>query len=413
MRIRLTGAVLLTGEGPERGPIGSWDQLGLQRGWDVVIESAPKGELFPWRIAWLGPASGAPPAEHTVDLQGQLVLPGLVDAHTHLVFAGDRSGEFVRRMAGTSYAQIASEGGGILHTVRQTRAATQESLVQSADARLRELAAQGVRVVEVKTGYGLDLESEVRILQSIRVLREAWVGRVHVVATAMPAHAVPPEHKATPDRYVDQVVRQILPALAQADPQLAFVDVFVEQGYFSVAQAQRVDEARRRLGLQLKAHVDEFASIGGVPWAVAAGATSVEHLLQTTPEDVALLAASDTVAVGLPLTSLYLREPVAPLRALVDAGARVALGTDCNPGSSMTTNLILTLQVAVLNARLTPQEALRAVTRGGAQAVGCPGGYDGRLRVGGPLCATYLDLDGPDRLFYELGAPARGARVRY
>jgi imidazolonepropionase len=186
-----------------------------------------------------------------------------------------------------------------------------------------------------------------------------------------------------------------------------FCDVFVERGYFDLAQAERVRRTAVRLGMQLKAHVDEFADLGGVAWAVEHGAVSVEHLLSTGPQGIAQLAASSTVAVGLPLTSLYLRETFAPLRALVDAGALVALGTDCNPGSAMTTNLPFALQMAVLGNRLSPPEALRAATVGGAKALAHPAGFTGCIEAGKPFLASVFSCDGPDRLFYELAAPPR------
>lgn len=407
--LRLTGAgQVLTCQGPDRGKLTSWSGLGELRGGDVVLERTPDRG---WVTTWLG-ATGSPdrPAADTVvDLQGRLLLPGLVDAHTHAVFAGDRSAEFNARLAGKTYAQIAAEGGGIALTVRSTRAASLTELVSGAAPRLAEMAAWGVRVVELKTGYGLDEDSELRILQAIEALRHLFAGRLHLVATAMPAHAIPPEHRAEPDRYVDEVCERILPRLASAGIDVQFVDAFVEKGYFTVAQAQRVWQVARTHGWRLKAHVDEFEDVGGLDWALEQKATSVEHLLVTGPAGIARLAASPTVAVGLPLTSVFLREGFAPLRALVDAGALVALGTDCNPGSAMTTNLPLAMQMAVLGARLTPQEAVRAVTRCGALALAEPGGLTGRLAVGEPALPSVLDLGSADELFYHLGAPPRGS----
>ncbi|MBI5608225.1 MAG: imidazolonepropionase [Deltaproteobacteria bacterium] len=410
-RVRLKGAGhVLTCSGPERGALTSWEQLGCLTGAELVIRHELRGG---WLLEWLGPAGSLeqPHADATIDLGGRLLLPGLVDCHTHAVFAGDRSAEFVQRLNGKSYAEIAEGGGGILHTVGKTRAASVPELVEAAAPRLLQMAEWGVRVVECKTGYGLDLASEVKILQAIAALRERFSGTLRLVSTAMPAHAVPPEFKANPDRYVALVCEQILPAMRAADPELAFVDVFVEKGYFGVQQAERIAETAEELGLPVKAHVDEFADLGGVAWAVERGAASVEHLLQTSDKSVQMLANSGTVAVGLPLTSVFLREPYAPLRQLVDAGALVAVATDCNPGSAMTTNLVLAMQMAVLGAKLSPQEALRGATRCAALALREPGGYRGRLAVGEPFVATVLDLDGVDRLFYELGQGPRASRV--
>ncbi len=404
--LRLTNCShLLTGDGPLRGPLTSWQQLGLRRDWELVVGPTTDN----WTIQWMGPAGSAdmPSCDATVDLGGGLLLPGLIDCHTHAVFAGDRSGEFSRRMAGASYADIAAEGGGILTTMRQSRAATIEQLLEGSAARVEQMLAHGVRVLEIKTGYGLSAASEVKLLKVIAALGERYRGQLLVVPTAMPAHAVPPEHAGDPDRYLDLICDEILPQMAASTAPCTFVDVFIEQGYFDVCAAQRIAQVANRFGWRIKAHVDEFADIGGLQWAVQAQAVSVEHLLTTSADSITALAASDTVAVCLPLTSLFLREGYAPMRALVDGGAMVAVATDCNPGSAMTTNLPLAMQVAMLNGRLSPMECLRGVTSVAARAVGCPTGYDGVLRVGGPLIASLFQACHPDELFYELGAPPR------
>lgn len=408
--VRITGAAsVVTGVGPTRGPLTTWADVGLQRDCDLVV--ARKSGV--WQIQWLGKRadSRVPAHDHTIDLAGTTLLPGLIDAHTHAVFAGDRSGDFSRRMAGATYAEIAAEGGGILTTVRQTRAATVDALCQSAAGRLEQMWANGVRVVEIKTGYGLNVAAELKLLAAIDQLAARFAGRLAIVATAMPAHAIPPEWRADPAGYVREVVDQILPALAASPHPCRFVDVFVEQGYFDLDAANAIAAAARQLGWGLKAHVDEFVDLGGVAWAVGAGATSVEHLLTTSDAGIEALAKSDTVAVCLPLTSLYLREGYAPMRKLVEAGALVAVATDCNPGSAMTTNLPLAMQIAMLNGALSPMECVRGVTSVAAKAVGCPGGYDGTLRVGGPFVASRLAVSHPDELFYQLGAPPLGLPI--
>lgn len=433
-RLRLVGVDwLLPCTGAARGAVRSWAELGL-RGATVVRlkRAAGDGEPGPWIVSGLeNPGDSRPaPDERVLDLGGVGLTPGWVDAHTHAVFAGDRAAEFNQRLAGRSYAEIAAEGGGILRTMAATRAASVADLVAAATPRLEEMIAWGTRVVEIKTGYGLDLASEVRLLRAIGALATRFAGRLQVVATAMPGHAIPPEWRHDPNGYVAVVCDEILPALAalrgdgaqdgasggapRAVIPCSFMDVFIERGYFTAAHAERMAQVASNLGIALKAHVDEFADIGGLDWAVARGAVSVEHLLVTDAPAIARLAASETVAVCLPLTSVFLREGYAPMRALVDAGCQVAVATDCNPGSAMSANLHLALQMAVLGGRLTPQEAMRAVTVGGAAALGGPAGplgWDGRLRVGGRFVATALAVDGPDRLFYELGGLPRGVEV--
>jgi imidazolonepropionase len=408
-RVRLRNiGWLVPCRGPERGPLQNWLQLGGRADCDMIVEWRQSG----WRLAWVGPCDALALADvGDIDLGGRLLVPGLADCHTHAVFAGDRSGEFVERMAGRSYADIAADGGGIQATVRATRQASLSELVAETSRRLDEMLAWGVRVVEIKTGYGLDVATELRLLQAIDTLRQQYAGRLHIVATAMPAHAVPPEFASHPSAWVTRICELVLPTLAQSKIPLAFVDIFLERGYFDTTHGERIWQAAKALGLGLKAHVDEFADIGGLEWAVRSGATSVEHLLQTTPEGITQLAESNTVAVCLPLTSVFLREPFAPMRALVDAGALLAVATDCNPGSAMTTNLPLAMQMAVLGGGLTPQEALRAVTRGAALALAEPYGYTGRLQVGDPFIASLFDLETPDDLFYHFGSPPNASSL--
>ncbi len=432
MRVRLHHlGGLLTGAGRQRGPLRDWGDLGLVHDVEVIVEigvvadhgpsrgatAAPTG-FGRGRICWIGPASSPerPASDHSVDLGGRLLGHGLVDAHTHAVFAGDRASELMRRLAGESYQDIAASGGGILHTVGATRDASVAALTVGLLRRLDEMATWGARVVEIKTGYGLDLASELRCLDAIAAAAAARPG-LSLIATAMPAHAVPPEFAGDADAYVDYVCEVLLPAMFAHPAAPRFVDVFIERGYFDVGHAARLWQAAQTAAAQvgrrvgLKAHVDEFERVGGLSWALAAEATSVEHLLASDAADLGALCKSETVAVALPLVSVFLQQPFADMRAIVNGGGLLAVATDCNPGSSMSTNLMLAAQLGVFGGRLTPAEALRAVTRGGALALGCPGGVDGALRVGGPACLCAFEVEHPDALFYELGAPPRAQAV--
>lgn len=399
---------VVTATGAARGPLRSWADLGGGK-LDVAVESSESG----WICTWVGAPDAAdrPACDETVDLGGRLLTPGFIDCHTHAVFAGDRSEEFAERLNGRTYAEIAAAGGGILHTVAQTRAAPLHALVAATLPRLEQMAAWGVRVLEIKTGYGLDLASELKSLDAIADLQRHFGPQLHLLATAMPAHAIAPELRDQPERYVRDMCEKILPAMAGHPQKPRFCDVFIDRGFFDVPQAERIWKHAKMLGMRLKAHVDELADIGGLPWAIQNGAVSVEHLLHTDAAGIALLAASGTVAVALPLTSVFLQEPLAPLRALVDAGALVAVGTDCNPGSAMTTNLPLAMQMAVLLGKLTPQEALRAVTRNAALALAEPRGLTGRIAPGEPFLPSLFDWTHPAQLFYEFGAPPRALRM--
>ena len=316
-------------------------------------------------------------ARATLDAGGRALIPGLIDCHTHLVYGGDRAGEFELRIRGASYVEIMAAGGGILNTMRQTREASASALASQAEPRLREMAANGATTVEIKTGYGLDLESELRMLAAIA--RLAALGVCEIVPTVLAAHTVPPEFKDDPDGYVDEVVSHILPAAAAWHAASRFaargirlgVDVFCENHAFTVAQSQRVLEAGARLGLAPKIHVDQFTSLGGVEMALAAGALSCEHLEATTPADAARLGASGAAAVVLPACAFnFGNTQFADARGLVNAGAALALATDHNPGSAPCLSLPLVMAIACRYQRLLPAEALNAVTINAAHALG-------------------------------------------
>jgi imidazolonepropionase len=351
-------------------------------------------------IVFVGPSAHAPPAERTIDVGGRLVTPGLIDPHTHLVYGGNRAREWEQRLLGVDYATIARAGGGILSTVRATRAAGYERLLQSAHGRLTQLCAAGVTTVEIKSGYGLDLETEVRLL---RIARE--LGRllpVDVRTTFLGAHTVPPEFAADPDAYVATICTQMLPAIA--DEGLAdAVDAFCETIAFSVAQTERIFARAAHLGLPVKLHADQLSDGGGAALAARFGALSADHLEFTGPDGVAALAGAGTAAVILPGAYFFLRErQPPPLAALRAAGVPIALATDCNPGTSPLTSPLLAMNFACTLLGFSPEEALRGMTTEAARALGL--GHDrGRLAPGMLADLAIWDVEHPAELAYGLG----------
>ncbi len=352
-------------------------------------EGSPEARLAPLvggsvgirdgRVAWLGtepPARG----ELEIDARGGFVGPGFVDCHTHVVFAGDRSGEFEQRCQGQSYLEIAAAGGGIARTVMATRAATDGELIDLALPRLARLLRHGVTTAEVKSGYGLDLENELRMLRVIKRLGE--LQPVSLVGTVLALHAVPPEFKSDRAAWVKLVIDELLPVVAR-EKLARFNDVFVEQTAFTHEEARACLEAGRALGLLPRLHVDQLTANGGAQLAASVGAITADHLEQISPEGIAALARAGTIAVLAPTSTLFAKaRPFAPGRALCDAGVRVALCTNCNPGSSHSENVFLAMGLACVENGLTPAEAYLGFTRYGADAIAEP--ELGRLQVGAP-----------------------------
>jgi imidazolonepropionase len=324
-----------------------------------------------------------------LDGRGLCALPGLVDCHTHACFAGDRVDEFDRRAAGASYEELHAAGGGILATVRATRAAGEAGLREALLRHRKWMFAAGTAVFEAKSGYGLDLDTE---LASLRVIREAGG-----VPTWLGAHAVPPEFEDA-EAYLDFAVTEVLPAAAEV---AEAADVFLERGAFAVAQARRYLEACREHGLELRVHGDQFTEQGAVPLAVELGARSVDHLEATRPEGVRTLAASGVVAVLLPTSALVLGRPMPPARDLADAGAAIALATDFNPGSSFCESLPLVCALAATQLKLTPAEALAACTVNAAHVLGRAGKL-GRLAPGYEAHCTLIEAPDWRHLAYHL-----------
>ncbi|TLM79258.1 imidazolonepropionase [Microbulbifer harenosus] len=355
------------------------------------------------RIVWIGPRRELPEtaADQIVDGEGQWLTPGLIDCHTHLVYGGHRAGEFARRLGGESYEDLARAGGGILSTVRSTRAASAADLYRSAEPRLKALIREGVTTVEIKSGYGLDLDTELKQLRVAR--RLAQHHPVNVTTTCLAAHALPPEYDGRADDYIALVCDEILPAVAKE--QLAdAVDMFCENIAFSVEQCQRVIDAAHRLDLPVKVHAEQLASTGATRMAARASALSVDHIEYITDEDVAAMAESGTAAVLLPGAFYTLKETrVPPVDKLRAAGVPMAISTDLNPGTCPIASLRLMMNMSCNLFGLTPAEALAGVTRAAARALGicCSRGV---LRAGLRADMVLWPMESPDQLAYELGA---------
>ena len=352
-------------------PIGPAPRLGHDLG---VVRETPRAALVAAAglITYVGAEAGlrperVPAGAVTVDAGGAAVVPGLVDAHTHLAYAGDRDGEIRQRLAGASYRDIASAGGGIVRTVEATRAAAPETLVALLDSRLDEMLLCGTTTAEVKSGYGLETAAEIASLEAIRSAGERHP--VRVVPTFLGAHEVPAEHREDRGRYVDLVADEMIPEVARR--RLAvFADAFCEEGVFTVAESRRILEAARAAGLALRIHADELAWTGGAELAGEVGARSADHLLFVSDQGIAALAGAGCTATLLPSAAFYLRlGRYAPARALVQGGAPVALATDGNPGGGLSPSMLFAMAVACFAMGLSLEEALTAATLNGAYSL--------------------------------------------
>ena len=345
------------------------------------------------RVAWIGAAKNAPDADSRTDVGGRAVLPGWVDTHSHIVFAGDRSAEFEARMAGLPYS-----AGGIATTVAATRAASDEQLIRNARRLRAEALAQGTTFLETKTGYGLDVPTEER---SARI-----AASIADVVTFLGAHVVPPGIDRR--EYIDLVIG---PMLSAVRPQVGYIDVFCEEGAFDVEESREILAAGRAAGLGLRVHGNQLGHSGGVALAVELGAASVDHCNFLSAGDIHSLAESSTVATLLPACDLSTRQPFPPARELLDAGATIALATNCNPGSSYTTSMQFCVATAVLQLRLSVAEAVWAATRGGARAVGRDRGVDavGSLHLEASADLQVLDAPSVSHLAYRPGVPLTAA----
>lgn len=345
-----------------------------------------------------------------IDCTGCVITPGFVDSHTHAVFGGWRAAEYAMRSQGVSYMEIARRGGGINASVRDIRARSQEELVELARPRLEAMLSGGTTTAEVKSGYGLETASELKQLRAVRALQDETP--MSLVPTFMGAHEFPQEYRDRRDAYVDLVVEEMIPAVA--DENLAvFCDVFMEPGVFTAAQTRRILEAGMQHGLLPRLHADELENSGGAELAVALGAASADHLGAISDDGIAALAGSETVATLLPATLLFLgKNRYAPARALLDAGATVALATDFNPGSSPTSSMQLVLTLACSQMGMDPLEAIVAGTAGGARALRLSDGT-GTLVPGAPADLVVWDVRDHRELPYRFGAvPVRGVWKR-
>lgn len=389
----LTHARLATMTGPER--------YGLIDDGALAVEGG--------RIAWIGPRARVPERFSALaeqDMGGRLITPGLIDCHTHIVFGGDRAGEFEMRLEGAGYEEIARAGGGILSTVRATRAAPEAELLAGALTRADALIAEGVTTLEIKSGYGLDVETELRML---RVARAVGRDRPVTVRTSfLAAHAVPPEFAGQGDAYIDAVV---LPAMraGAAGGLIDAVDGFCEGIAFTPPQIARVFDAARALGLPVKLHAEQLSTSGGAVLAAQYGALSADHLEYAGPAEARAMAAAGTVAVLLPGAFYTLRETQKPpVEAFRAAGVPLALATDCNPGSSPLQSLLLAMNMGCTLFRLTPEEALAGVTRHAARALGLTD--RGTLEPGSRADLAVWDAARPAELVYRIGANPLHAR---
>ncbi|MEN5083262.1 imidazolonepropionase [Bosea sp. TWI1241] len=363
------------------------------------------------RILYAGPRAAAPAfgAAETIDCDGRWITPGLIDCHTHLVYGGDRAHEFELRLQGASYEEIARAGGGIVSSVKATREASEDALFETADSRLQALLAEGVTTVEIKSGYGLDTESEVKVLAVARRL-----GRerpVRVLTTFLGAHAVPRDYKGRSGAYVDLVCGPMLDAVA-AQGLADAVDVFCEGIAFSPEETARVFTAAKAKGLPVKIHAEQLSNLGGAALAAGFGALSADHLEHLDEAGVVAMAKAGTVAVVLPGAFYFLRETVKPPIDLLRAhGVPIALATDANPGTSPLTSPLMTMNMGCTLFRLTPEEALAGMTRNAARALGLQDEI-GTLEAGKACDLAIWEIARPAELAYRIGFNPLHARIR-
>jgi imidazolonepropionase len=400
MLIHSASQLLTLAGGPQRGQ--ALGQLSVIPGGAVLLRNG--------LIAQVGTTPellAAYPQEERLDAHGKVVMPGFVDPHTHVIWAGDRAAEFEMRLQGKTYLEILAAGGGILSTVRATRSASTETLINETRSRLQILLAHGTTTLEVKTGYGLDIPTELRMLEAL--LRLNKEGPWDLAITFLGAHAVPPEYTGKSDDYTHLLCSEMLPMVASwwkenaSDYPLPFVDVFCERGAFNLAQSQRILETATGLGFPLKIHADEFENLGGASLAAELGAISADHLVKTSPQDIQALASSHTIAVALPCTPFGLAEQeYTPAQSILEAGGLLSLASDINPGTAWCGDMQFVIALACRYMRLTPAQAIAAATINAAAAIGWADRV-GSLEAGKQADIVFLSCSNYRHLGYRFG----------
>lgn len=363
--------------------------------------------LFDENILWVGTtneaqsriASGEMTADKTIDATGKTILPGFVDSHTHIVFAGNRSGEFARRLRGVTYQQIAEEGGGILTTMKGTRNASVDELFENGLTLAKSAIKYGTTAIEIKSGYGLTLESELNQLRAAKKLKEELP--LHISTTFLGAHDFPPEYKQNRQKYIDIIKNEMLPAVVE-EGLAEYCDAFIDKGYYTIDEGRQVLQAGLDAGLKLKVHCDELADVSAAKLAAELGAISADHLLFVSDESIDAMVRAGTVATLLPATAYFIRMPYANARKMLEKGATVALSTDCNPGSSFTENMQLILSLAVINMNMTAEESITAATLNGAKAIEQSHRL-GSLEPGKQADFIVAETDSYTDIFYHFG----------
>lgn len=405
MDLLIENARLVTMQEGEQGYLLSpLARVGIRSGKIVALSTATKGEDSAETESILNPDY----YEQTIDLQSKLLLPGLIDCHTHLVYAGNRANEFEMRLNGVPYEEIAKQGGGILSTVHATRAASEEQLIELALPRLDGLLASGVTSIEVKSGYGLTLGDEIKMLRAAKALEQER--KVKITTTLLAAHALPPEFKDRADDYIQHICDDIIPLVAE-EKLATSVDVFCESIGFNLVQTERVFEAAKKHGLHVKGHTEQLSDLGGTALTAQYNGLSADHIEYLDEIGVRALANSSTVATLLPGAFYFLRETqLPPIDLLRTHKVPMAIATDINPGTSPFADLTLMMNMACTLFRLTPQEALRGVTQNAAKALGY-GESRGVIEVGYDADFSIWDIEHPADLSYQVGAKRLVGRI--